>query len=296
MKKDNFKSLSYSSHEKHYDNHLSRMKRLTEKSSVNYWRQCRMYNLLTPLLSKSSNDKWLTVGDGVGTDANWLFDMGVDAEASDISDVLLKMAHAEGFIKSYSKENAESLSYEENTFDYALCKEAYHHFPRPYIAVYEMLRVAKKGIVLIEPVDIGIQMPWIIFLKNVLDKISPTLIDKIWKNRYSFETVGNYVYKVSEREIEKIAMGINLPCIAFKGINDYYSPNMDLSNPVINQKAFSKVKSKIAFRNFFCKLGIIPYQTQSCIIFKEYPDEATIDRLKKDNYKFIKLKANPYLK
>lgn len=54
---------------------------------------------------------------------------------------------------NYSVENAESLSFRDNEFEVAFCKEAYHHFPRPFLALYEMLRVASKAVVLAEPND-----------------------------------------------------------------------------------------------------------------------------------------------
>lgn len=288
-----YEKESYISHEKHIDNIENSLVRLQKQDSIDYWRHNRMYSLLNPLLKKDS--KWLTVGDGIGTDANWLMQKGMDVTASDISDTILKKAQEKNYISKYSKENAENISFKDNTFDYVLCKEAYHHFPRPYIAVYEMIRVSSKAIVLIEPIDIGIQMPILVFLKNVLDKISPLLINKIWKNRFSFETVGNYVYKTSEREIEKIAMGINLQYIAFKGINDYHSNSLDLSLPPNNNKVFKKVKKKIGFRNFLCRLGLLPYQLLMSIIFKEEPSEQTIQSLNEEGYKLIKLERNPYI-
>ena len=56
-------------------------------------------------------------------------------------------------IKNYKIENAENLSFEDKTIDFILCKESYHHFPRPMVALYEMLRVARNGVLLIEPND-----------------------------------------------------------------------------------------------------------------------------------------------
>jgi hypothetical protein len=44
-------------------------------------------------------------------------------------------------------------------------------FPRTYIGTYEMIRVAGKAAIIIEPIDI----------------INPYLINKVWKNRFSFE-------------------------------------------------------------------------------------------------------------
>jgi ubiquinone/menaquinone biosynthesis C-methylase UbiE len=287
-----FEIKSYEAHEKHIAIHGD-LSRLSNQTSIDYWRHEQMYKHLTPLLNVG--DKWLTIGDGMGTDANWLFAHQVDSTASDIADSVLKEAYKEGYIQKFSKENEEKISFPDNSFDYVLCKESYHHFPRPYIAVYEMLRVSSKAIILMEPVDVGIQMPAILFLKNVLDKISPTLIDKIWKNRYSFESSGNYVYKTSEREMEKIAMGIDLPFVAFKGHNDYYTTQWDLSQPQTNTKIFNKVKAKIWRKNLLSKLGLIPHQILISILFKSKPSDEVIHNIKRDGYKVIELKKNPYL-
>ena len=294
MASTDFKEQSYSAHEQHYKGNDKVFKRLENKKSIDFWRHERMYRTLSPFIRNKSR-KWLTVGDGVGTDANWLQDQGLPVVASDISDVVLTRAKERGFVKEFSKENAEHLSYSDGAFDYIFCKEAYHHFPRPYIALYEMIRVSSKAVVLIEPEDIGIQMPLIVFLKNILDRFSPIWINKIWKNRFSFEEVGNYVYKISEREMEKVAMGLNLPCIAFKGINDYYSTSVDLSQPVENKKILNRVKSKIRAKNILCKLGFVPYQLKTCVIFKEVPAAEVKQAMKQEGFKFVEMAKNPYI-
>ncbi len=295
MTNTDFKEQSYNAHEQHYKGNKKVFRRLENKDSIDSWRHQRMYNTLSPFLD-SKKDKWLTVGDGVGTDANWLRDQGIDVVASDISDIILKQAIERGYINNYSKQNAEKLSYDDDAFDYTFCKEAYHHFPRPYIALYEMIRVSSKAVVLIEPEDIGVQMSLIVFIKNVLDRFSPNLINKVWKNRFSFEEVGNYVYKISERELEKVAMGINLPCIAFKGINDYHTTSLDLSQPTSNYKILNKVKSKINLKNILSKLGLIPYQLKTCVIFKTPPTTEVKNNMRAKGFKFVEMAKNPYLK
>ena len=289
-----FEHQSYIAHVKNYDDMGSALERIENDTSIDYWRHEQMYKTLTPLLDK---DKlWLTIGDGIGTDANWLLKQGMKVKASDIADTILKMSEAKGYIDGFFKENAEYLSFKDESLEYVLCKEAYHHFPRPYIALYEMIRVASKAVVLIEPNDIGIQWPFIIAIKNVLDRFNTGLINSIWKNRHSFETVGNYVYKISEREMEKVAMGINLPVIAFKGFNDYFSANLDLGQPhATSKKIFNFVKSKIARKNFLCNIGLVPFELITTIIFKQIPSEKTLAELKRSGYKIVKLKRNPYL-
>lgn len=294
MDSDSFKNISYNAHEEQYSNGSDYLGRFKSKESIDYWRHERMYSTLFPLLSDKSC-KWLTVGDGIGTDANWLLNHNENVLCTDISDIIIKQSKAAGYIKEFSKENAEHINFKENTFDYVLCKEAYHHFPRPYVGLYEMIRVSSKAVILIEPVDIIIHMAPMLWLKNLLDRFSTSLINKFWKNRSSFETVGNYVYKVSEREMEKVAAGINLPLVAFKGINDYFTTEIDLNQPTTNKKILNAVKNRIVIKDFFSKIGLIPYMLQTSIIFKEMPSEKTLHALKKEGYKIIKLPKNPYL-
>lgn len=293
----NFNESSYNSHINHinkkYSQETNPFKRIEVKNNIDYWRHERMYNLIKPFLN--SGDKWLTVGDGVATDANWLMEQGIDVVASDISSKYLMEAKKKGYIKEWSEENAEKLSFDDNSFDYVLCKQSYHHFPRPYIAVYEMMRVARKGIILIEPNDVILHFPLLLAAKNLMDRINVDLINKYWKNRYSFEETGNYVYKVSEREIEKIAMGVNANSVAFKGLNDHFDDKLDTLSTPIDKKVFQIFKKKIDRKNFLSKLGLIPYQHLLCAIFNVEPEMSVISDITKNKYKFIKLKKNPYL-
>ncbi|MDR1896790.1 MAG: class I SAM-dependent methyltransferase [Prevotellaceae bacterium] len=236
-----------------------------------------VYAHLLPLLQKK--DTWLTMGDSYGTDATRIAPLCKEALPADIGVAFLEIAQKEGFIKAYSQQNAEKMTFEDNTFDFFLCRETYHHFPRPYIAVYEMLRCAKKGIVISEPLDPIFKMPFLLFLCNILDtKKMPLRSRKFWKNRFSFEIVGNYVYKVSQREFEKIAMGIGLPAVAF-----YYFNGVEKNN----------IKSVL--RNILTKLRIIPYQRLVAVLFKELPDEKTKENLRKKGYYYYELPQNPYL-
>ncbi|RPI00554.1 MAG: class I SAM-dependent methyltransferase, partial [Ignavibacteriae bacterium] len=190
---------------------------------------CASYKLITEPLEFltpffDSNKTWLTVGDYNGLEANFLLQRKQCVTASDLSDAMLREAKSDGLIGDYSKQNVERLTYSDNSFDYVICKEAFHHFPRAYLGLYEMIRVSKSAVVLVtEPIDILSKMSLLLMVKNVCDRINPRLINKIWKNRFSWESVGNYVFKLSEREIEKIAMGMGLPCIAFKRYDHFKS-------------------------------------------------------------------------
>ena len=189
--------------------------------------------------------------------------------ATDIGGAFLPLVKEQKLIDDFSVENVEKLSFDDNSFDYVFCKEAYHHFPRAYLGVYEMIRVAKKAIILAEPQDPLTKMPLMLAVKNILDRFNPTILQKYWKNRYSFEEVGNYVFKLSDREMEKIAMGMNLPAIAFKGINNsYWKAGLDTEIANNTSTAFRKIQSKLRRDNLLCKLGILPYQVLSAVISK----------------------------
>ena len=252
--------------------------------------------LLTPFFDTSKT--WLTIGDYSGLEANYLLERHQNVIATDLSDAILKEAKSDGLIKEYSKQNVEKLTYNDNSFDYVVCKEAYHHFPRAYLGLYEMIRVSKTATVLVtEPIDILSKMSLLVFIKNICDTINPLFINRIWKNRFSWESVGNYVFKISEREIEKIAMGIGLPCIAFKRYDNFKSHEHieGLFDVPINQKLYRKIKIKLAFRSFLSSLGFIPHGSLCCVLFKEQPSEKIIKNMKERGFITIPLPKNPYL-
>jgi SAM-dependent methyltransferase len=264
---------------------------------VSYKLTAEPLKYLAPFLDPKK--KWLTVGDYNGLEANYLLQKGQQVTASDISDAVLKKAHAAGLIKKFSKQNVEHLGYRDNAFDYVICKEAFHHFPRAYLGLYEMIRVSKTAAILVtEPIDILSKMSLVVFIKNILDKIDPLLINKFWKNRFSWETVGNYVFKISEREIEKIAMGMGLPCIAFKRFDHFVShtPIDGMMDVPFNQELYSRIKRKLRIRSFISKIGVIPHGSICTVIFKERPNGNILQGMKELGFTVLPLPPNPYLK
>jgi ubiquinone/menaquinone biosynthesis C-methylase UbiE len=258
---------------------------------ISHWIHSRLNATITPLLRE--NTTWLTIGDLYGGEAGYLKKHNQTVVASDLSDIYLKELKARNLIDECRAENAERLSLSDSSIDYVLCKEAFHHFPQAYLGIYEMIRVSKKGAMLIEPLDVLTKMPSLLFVKNVLDRFNPHLINKLWKNRFSWEKGPmNYVFKISEREIEKIAMGIGLPCIAFKRIN-HVTTNENAATA--NARLLKKLKLKLRILNTLSFLKVIPYNTLCSIIFKEMPQEDVLMALKNSGYIVIKLPKNPYL-
>ncbi|MCS7052473.1 MAG: class I SAM-dependent methyltransferase [Ignavibacterium sp.] len=269
---------SYKDHENHIINIFS--KEIDERLKPYYQTDAENEQLLYPfkIIKPFFEDKntWLTVGDYTGFEAYHLLKNNQDATASDISDAFLIEVKKRNLIKEYKKINAEAIDLPDNSFDYVVCKEMLHHLPRPFTAIHEMLRVAKKAVIaLCEPVDMLSKISLLVFAKNLLDKIDPLLINKIWKNRFSYESFFedrpiNYVYKFSEREIEKLAAALKLPLVAF------YEMNYNVS------KTYEIIS----------KLKIIPKGQFSFIIFKEKPNEEFLKKLRQMKFKLLHLPQN----
>lgn len=254
----------------------------------------RLYAPIDPFCHQPYS--WLTIGDGkFGSDAHYILHKGAtSAMATDISTALLEYAAEKEFIRDYSAENAESLSFADDAFDFVLCKESFHHFPRPFIALSEMLRVARKGVLLIEPQDVMLANPLLLGALNFVDFIyNATGLDvNFYRNRYSFEPVGNFVYKISKREIEKAALGVGLRWVTFKSFFFFYDPSIDgvETSPI---KAFNQ-RAKHSFATGLAKLGLLPYNMLACAIFKDNPAENLRNSLLKSGFSIRNLPKNPY--
>jgi len=297
-------SVIYDKHDKEWDKCLSDNEHhkisltwLENKNTLDRWRHNRMYQLVQPIIDSSNNYSWLTVGDGrYGTDAHALQNFGAkDVTCTDMSDTLLKIGHASGFISKFAEENAENLSFNDDNFDFTFCKEAYHHFPRPQIALQEMLRVSKVGVVLIEPRDAVIDSSpisiFLSFLRRLLGKKSYM--------QHFFEPVGNYVFSISEREMEKIQLGMHRQHLAFYGLNDSYRDGIeftDLDSTLLKEKfVIFKIRSTIKFKNLLCRLGLLKSDLLAVILFKSVPSNELLTSMQQHGWSFSVLPDNPYV-
>jgi ubiquinone/menaquinone biosynthesis C-methylase UbiE len=266
-------------------------------NTVDIWRHMRMLEVLNPFLEEYKNSRWLTVGDGhFGTSAIYITQRGGNALPTDIDVSLLELSKSNGWISDYKFENAESLSFANDSFDFVFCKESFHHFPRPYMALYEMLRCTKEAIILTEPRDwLPSPIPRGIF--NLFKKrIQQFLkIPESHTDVGNYEEVGNYIYTISEREFQKVALGLNLPMVAFKQFHDVYLNGVEDEKIDLNGKLFNKVKRKIFVNNLQCKLGLNSKNRISAIIFKKNPSIEIISKLKILGFKIVRLPENPFL-
>lgn len=294
--------FKYDNHEKEWRDAISDPERKKvadtwlENNSLDAWRHKRLRRHLEDIIRLDRDTTWLTVGDGrYGSDARYLISQEVkNVHCSDISDVLLELAHNYGLIRDYSAQNAEALEFDNDSFDYIYCKESFHHFPRPYIALHEMFRVARKAVILTEPRDRVIDHSSFGFVRTAIKKILRKDM-----SQHEFETVGNYVYTTSEREMEKFLLGMHYRYVAFKGVNDYYIKGIEFipknsKNPE-HIRTFRKLKNYLRRVDWFNKLGLTKSALLTTILFKAEPAPDLLDTLKKAGWNVKKLPLNPYL-
>ena len=261
-------------------------------ATVGAWRQDRIMDRLRPLVS--SEQTWLTVGDGnYGSEAAWIIANGGRAHASDYSVSLLEIAREHGLIDEFSQQNAEKLGFEDDSFDFVLIKEALHHFPRPWLALYEAMRVCRYGVVLFEPNG---EEPF--FISNLLRRLR----GKPYHTLYGFEKVGNFKYAPNPRELEKFMLGLNLTTIAFCFFNDFWHSREADDAPMqggnrVQQRLRSKVFETIRHRDRLAKLGLVPFGKVGCCMFKSensYVNRDLKPRLQEVGWEVRCLPRNPF--
>lgn len=262
---------------------------LNDSTSDN-WRHNRMYQF-AKLFAAEGGSTWLTVGDGrFGLDSVALKKRGIkNALPSDIAASGLKRAKEMGLIESYAIENAEQMSFEDGQFDYVMCKEAYHHFPRPFAALYEMLRVAKKGVIIVEPND---------YWQSIVGKIAFCVKQLLGKTRHvdqsRYEESGNYVYSVSEREIEKFCLGLDLPNVFIKSINDVYIEGGEYVPATWRTPIFIRMRLTIMLLDLLCALRLFKPTRLLICIFKSEPPDLLRRQFREAGWKLVDLPRNPH--
>lgn len=281
---------SYSSHQ---ENELSLVKDLklpscySNPKSIDSWIHNRMFLTIDPLIHHFPQATWITIGDGkYGTDAYYLETKGLNVLATSLTDATLVIANQKGYIKNFRAENAEKISAPNNSFDFVLCKESYHHFPRPSVAFYEMLRIAKKAVILIEPIE----------EKKILDNLKTIIKKTIRRDKSTlFEPSGNFIYRINISEIEKMLTALNYHSFAVKKFNFFYHPKISCQKYRDFSIATIFTKLGIVVQDILSFLRVLSYGVAAIIIFKETPSKNLINEMQKKGFYFVTLPTNPYL-
>ena len=260
----------------------------TAPDAIDAWRHRRALDLIKPFIVAHPQATWLTIGDGnFGMDAYHLQGLGVDVLASSLTDSTLKVAAESGYIKKFESVNAEHIQFDDNHFDYVLCKEAYHHFPRPAIAFYEMLRVAQEAVVLIEPYDGP---------KRVLDMVKEPMKKLLWGKEQTihFEPCGNYIYRINPKQMGKKLVAMGYTAIAHKTFNDIYLPRYGKSKFGCSV-GYVMTRLVLFLLDLLCAFRLMNPALVGIFCFKKEPSSEQQSALKKCGFKLTHLPVNPYV-
>ena len=133
---------------------------------------------------------------------------------------------------SYIKQDMEKLSFSEGSVDIVFVKEAIHHVPKVVKPFYEMLRVAKKAVIFIEPQES--------FLGNIMDSFG--LVSNYEPNQEGNKKFrDNFVYRWRKKEIVKL-------------LNSYYLESgykVTFSSCWMSNRFNGKFPHLVRFFNFF---------------------------------------------
>jgi SAM-dependent methyltransferase len=89
----------------------------------------------------------------------------------------------------------EALPFEDDAFDYSFVAASLHHLSRPILGLYELLRVAKFGTIVIEPND------------SILTRIAVLL-----GCAHDVEESGNYVFRFGRKDVIKLTRSLFCDC------------------------------------------------------------------------------------
>lgn len=280
-----------------YDREVRRLSNVVNKvasvidapRTIDAWRQRRMYEIIRPIIEAHRDATWLTVGDS-GGDAWFLKDCGVaDVTASSISTNQLSALQQHGHLAGVKLRaiNIERIDSESESFDVIFCKEAYHHLPRPAIGLYEMIRVARRCVVLFEPCNHGGRpLDWL--------RVKARSIFRSQRvETQMFEPVGNFIFQLSEHETIKIASALSLGPLFFRNFSDFYHPAL---SPKLVDEPLPRAIAKlgVSVQDGLCRLGLMSYARVCAVIWKYPPASDLSEQLRKQGFRRVEVPRNPY--
>ena len=103
----------------------------------------------------------------------------------------------------WERQDAENLTYEDNSFDWVFVHAGLHHLGSPHRGLCEMLRVSRKGIGVLEARDSALNKvaTWVGIVPNY--ELEPAILTEGKYGGYRNSGIPNYVYRWTEREVLK---------------------------------------------------------------------------------------------
>ena len=182
--------------DKHFDPiYLKRWEsNITDDPIIRYAKDRRLKRGLEKLCMSTDMDledilHWnvLTICGGSGGEGIYLSRVGFKSvTVSDISENALAICKELAPHLHTIQLNAEAIDLEDNSFDLVVVQAGLHHLPRPTLGLTEMLRVARKTIIVLEPHTGFI----------------PNLIGTVWEEQGDAR---NYVFRWNQNILEQVS-------------------------------------------------------------------------------------------
>jgi ubiquinone/menaquinone biosynthesis C-methylase UbiE len=173
----------------------------------------------------------------------------------------------------WSYQDAENLSFEDETFDYVVVHAGLHHCYSPHRAMLEMYRVARHGIIIFESRDSLIMRFTIALGLTQMYEHAAVYYNSCQFGGVQNTDIPNYVYRWTERDIEK-----TIHCYApYAPVHFLYSYGNDLpATAELSKSGDYKMLLVHVLRPFYFVFSFLfPKQQNLFSCFIEKPDLQT---------------------
>ena len=150
-----------------------------------------------------------------------------------------------------------------------------------------MLRVAKYGIVLIEPME-GYLCPLLAVKRG---------LKRILRRAHSydlFEPSGNFVFRVNLNEVAKMMTALGYSTVAWKGMNTFWHAPFDSAERNKLSLAWLGSHLGIIVQDLACWLRLLHPGVATIICLKTEPMSDLINDLRSSGFRLKCLPKNPY--
>ena len=103
----------------------------------------------------------------------------------------------------WSRQDAQALSYDDNSFDWAVVVDGLHHCASPHRGLVELYRVARRGVIAVEARDSALMRLAIRSGLTGEHEIEAVVVHQGLAGGLNNTAIPNYVYRWTEAEFEK---------------------------------------------------------------------------------------------
>ena len=128
----------------------------TKDPLIRYLRDRRLHRALAEVRklhgASVENFSVLVVCGGVGGEASFFVNHGfADVTNTDFSSNALQVCQRRDPRLKTHLLNAEAMDFDDRSFDLVVVQDGLHHLPRPVLGLNEMVRVARRAVIVLEP-------------------------------------------------------------------------------------------------------------------------------------------------